>query len=599
MSSLTTNQMSDKEADGGVLDHSPPSREQVDADNNTNNWQYDAISNSDLTGEFTTITNVLDGHADGAGEQYYSPSRSTFQVVDIIDGPRSNDGSNLGSFDSYYHMQQNGPPIVPESQRDARQPEFMRMRYGWRGGGFTGSSLTDTVEKDENIEVERYREDASDSNTNDRASSLSSLTNDFFPKIDRSGGRFFSSSKSKQRPSQLETLQGSISPSSNDKSSSQSSKKMLKAFSPPRKKKNNLVHSSPWYVNRHHRDTPSPQHSSDQTPMTTHLPGEVLVSPSHKASESNPTPSVISSSSMSQYFSNELREIYNTNAYRSYRHHYDHALSSPRAKRIMISSVILAAIFAIVAIVAITLSARPQNQSRIDVSASGYYDTQQPVGLPEKCCVGVGTIIDEMDKNELIEANLQDRVESTTNDNSTAPSPTASPTQETLDWDYVIPILTPNPTPGAIEDSENSAAFPSSPKPTPGENSNGWRHSIVPSWILTGEKNIFDTPYPTLNPTRKPSRRPTKRPTRRPTRRPTKRPTRRPTKQPTTNKPTRFPTFPPTTSPPTSSSPTFKPTNASFDSSAPTTSNTGKPSGDAFTSMPTPSSTVLVSTSIL
>jgi len=85
MTSPTTNHMSDEETDG-VLNHSPPSGEQVDADNNTHSWQSDAVSNSGLTGEFTTITNVLDGHADGAGAQYYSPSRSTFEVVDIIDG---------------------------------------------------------------------------------------------------------------------------------------------------------------------------------------------------------------------------------------------------------------------------------------------------------------------------------------------------------------------------------------------------------------------------------------------------------------------------------------------------------------------------------
>jgi len=581
---------SDEEA-GGVLENLPPDEDHVVIDDGTN-LQYDSVSNSSITGEFTTITNVLDGHADGAGNQFYSPSRSTFEVVDIIDGysmprtasaPNSIDGSNLGSYDSYYHMQKNGPPIVPESESHVRNHSI--MRYGWRGGGMsglTGSSLADTMEKDEGIEIERFREDASESNTNDRASSLSSLTNDFFPKIDRRGRRFFSSPMRDTRPSLVEAQQGSISPtSSNDKSSSQSSKMFQKVLTPPRIKRNNLVHDSPWYVNKHHRDTstPSPQNSSDQTPMNGHLPGEVLLTPSPKVSDSNPsnpTPSVISSSNMSQYFSNELREIYNSNVYRSYRHHYDEALSSPKAKRIMISSVILAALFAIVAIVAISLGARPQNHSVIEVSTSSYYDTQRngdEVLLPEKCCVG------KLDDEGLIETDVQDQIDFPTGDNSKAPSPSESPIQYTpptnfeLDWDYVT-ILTPQPTPGAGEDSE-TAAIPITPNPTPVEDSSGWKPSILPSWIQPDEKQM---PIVTSNPTR----RPTRRPTRNPTRNPTRKPTRKPTKQPTTKNPTRFPTHQPT-----STLPTSNPTNASVVTSAPTKVPTSNP---ATVLTPSPSS---------
>ena len=629
--SSPTDRKNDEEA-GGVLDHPPPDGDHIVVDDNTN-WQYDAVSNSSLTGEFTTITNVLDGHADGAGEQYYSPSRSKFEVVDIIDGysmpgtnsaPRSNDGSNLGSYDSYYHMQKNGPPIVPESS-ESNVRHHSIMRYGWRGGGMsglTGSSLADTIGKDEGVEVEHYREEASESNTNDRASSLSSLTNDFFHKTDRRGGRFFSTPKKNNRAQH--ERQESISPtSSNDKSSSQSSKMFQKAFTPPRVKRNNLVHGSPWYVNKHHRDTPSPHNSSDQTPMTAHPPGEVLVTPSHKASDSNPTPSVISSSNMSQYFSNELREMYNSNVYRSYRHRYDQALSSPKAKRIMISSVILAALFAIVAIVSISLGARSQNSSVIEASASSYYDTQRNGGLPEKCCVG------KLDGEELIlEADVQDRIESTTGDNSKAPSPSASPIQNNspiqntpptnveLDWDYVVTVSTPSPTPGAGEDSEN-AAIPTTPNPTVGEDSNGWKPSILPSWIPPGEKQIpIATPNPTRQPTRKPTRKPTRRPTIRPTRKPTKQPTtKKPTPQPTilsTNAQSKKPTSSPTNAP-TSTPPTFKPSNAPFVTLVPTkvpttlfnnklpstsptvSSNTEKPSSDVLTNAPTRIPTVLVS----
>ena len=573
MSSAT--EKNDEEVAGGVLEISPPDGYHGVVDDSTN-LQYDGVSNSSLTGEFTTITNVLDGHADGAGAQEYSPARSTFEVIGVVDAPNSIDGSNLGSYDSYYNMQRNGPPIVPESQGNARTHSI--MRYGWRGGGMsglTGSSLADTVEKDEGIGIERFHEDASESNTNDRASSLSSLTNDFFPKIDRRGRRFFSSPARNNRPSLVEAQQGSISPTSfNDKSSSQSSK-MLQKLTPPRIKRSNLVHDSPWYVNKHHRDasTPSPQNSSDQTPMGGHLPGEVLVSPSPKVTNSdpsNPTPSVISSSNMSQYFSNELREIYNSNAYRSYRHHYEHALSSPKAKRIMISSVILAALFAIIAIVAISLGARPQNQAVIEASSSSYYDITQQNGdaevpvLPEKCCV------DKLDDEGLIETDVQDRIESATGESSKAPSPSASPIQNTpptipeQDWDYVVIISTPQPTPGSVEDTD-SAAIPTSPTPTLVDDSNGWRPSILPSWIQSGEKLI---PIVTPNPTKKPTKRPTRKPTRRPTKRPTRKPTRKPTKQPTTKKPTRSPTPTPTTS---------KPTNAPVVSSVPTKGPTISP----------------------
>lgn len=508
--SSPTSQKNDEET-GGVLG---PEQDRVDVVDDVHDWQYDVVSNSSLTGEFTTITNVLDGHADGTGEQYYSPSRSKFEVVDIIDGysmprttsaPRSNDGSNIDSYDSYYHMQKNGPPVLPET--NINQHQYSIMRYGWRGGGMsgllTGSSLADTVERDEGIEIgeEHFREDASESNTNDRGSSLSSLTNDFFPKIDRKGGRFFSTPERNRNP-QVQT-QGSISPASyKDKSSSQSSKLFPKALTPPRVKRNNLVHGSPWYVNKHHSDSPSPQNSSDQTPMAVHPPDEVLVEPSHKASASNPTPSVISSSSISQYFSNELREMYSSNVYRSYQHRYNQALSSPKAKRIMISSVVLAVIFAIVAIVAISLGARSQNRSIGESSASTYYDIQQNDGLPEKCCV------DKFNGGELTEADVQDRVESTTGDDSKAPSPSKSPIQDpsnTIEWTYVT-NLTPNPT--AVSEI---SVIQATPNPTPGEDSIGWRPSIIPSWIPPAEKELpVVTPIPSRQPTPNPSRQPTR-----------------------------------------------------------------------------------------
>lgn len=596
--SSPTSQKNDEET-SGVLAHAPEDHAVVD---DNHDWQYDAVSNSSLTGAFTTITNVFDGHADGAGEQYYSPSRSTFEVVDIIDdysmprttsAPMSNDGSNIGSYDSYYHMQKNGPPILAET--DIRHHSI--MRYGWRGGGMsgvTGSSLADTVEKYE-IGQEHFREDASESNTNDRASSLSSLTNDFFPKIDRQGGSLLFTPK-RNRKQQSEN-QGSNSPtSSNDKSSSQTSKIFPKAFTPQRVKKNNLAHGSPWYVNKHHSNSPSPQNSSDQTPMTAHPlhpPGEVLVAPSHKASDSNPTPSVISSSNMSQYFSNELREMYNSNVYRSYQHRYNQALSSPKAKRIMISSVVLAAMFAIIAIIAISLGARSQNRSVNESGVSSYYDIQQIDGLPQKCCVG------KFGAGELTEADMQERIEPTAGD-SKAPSPSTSPMQNTLnnlDWEYIT-LLTPNPTHG--EDSVTGGA---TPNPTPGEDSIGWRPSIIPSWIPPTEKEtpVVATQQPSRRPTRKPTRQPSRSPTRKPSEKPTKSPTKQPTPEPTllsTDAQTKTPTRSPTNQP-TSKSPTLMPTILNLSglpSASPSASpNTEKPTDAPFTDKPTAIPSVSVS----
>ena len=575
MSSPDIQPKNEEETDWAVADNPSPYEEQVSVEDN-NNLQCDAVSNSIITGEFTTITNVLDGHNnDGIGEPYCSPARSKFEVVDIIDGysiprtasaPRSNDGSNLGSFDSYYHMQKNGPQIIPETDNKLRAHSI--MRYGWRGGGMsglTGSSLAETNEKEEAIEIERFCEDASETNTNDRASSLSSLTNDFFPKMSRKEG-FFTPKRSHRKT--LSEIQGSNSPTS---SSYQSLKIFPKSFSPPRSKRNNIVHESPWYLNKHHRGAPSPQNSSDQTPITTHPPGEVLVTPSQKASDSGPTPSVISSSNISQYFTNELREMYNSNVYRSYRHRYDQALSSPRAKRVIFSSIILAALFAVIAIIAITLDARSQNRAVVESSAVSYYDMKENGGLPEKCC------IDKLVDNEkLLETDTQDRIESsTTNDEDDnddvkeeVTSPAPSSVQNILpDWDYVI-VLTPNPTVGAAK-VPVSASTQLSPSPTPGQDS-GWKPSIVPSLqILTME--------PTRRPSRRPTRRPSRRPTRRPSRRPTARPSRRPSKRPTTKKPTPVPTKAPILSTPV---PTPVPTEA------PTLS----------TGTPTPAPTVLIIT---
>jgi len=569
-------QKNDEET-GGVPAHAHAPAADNSVVDDGHDWQYDAVSNSSLTGEFTTITNVLDGHADGAGEQFYNPSRSTFEVVDVIDDysmPRtSNDGSNIGSYDSYYHMQKNGPPFLAET--DIRHHSI--MRYGWRGGGMsgilTGSSLADTE-----LGQEHFRDDASESKTNDRASSLSSLTNDFFPIMDRKGESLFSPKKNHK---QLNESQGSNSPtSSNEKSSSQTSKIFPKALTPRRVKRNNLVHSSPWYVNKHHSDSPSPQNSSDQTPMTVHPhpPGEVLVAPSHKVSDSNPTPSVISSSNMSQYFSNELREMYNSNVYRSYRHRYNNALSSPKAKRIIISSVVLAAIFAIVAIIAICLGARSQNRSVNDTGASSYYDYQQNDGLPEKCCVG---------KVGLTEADMQERIEPTTGA-SKAPSPSSSPIQNTLnnlDWDYIT-LLTPKPAPGGDLDIAGS------PNPTPGEDSIGWRPSIIPSWIPPAEKQIpiVATPKPSRRPTRKPSTQPSRSPTRNPSNEQRKQPTPEPTLLSTdaqTETPTRSPA-----EQPSSKAPTLMPTKLKL-SRLPSESPTVSPNNKKPTGAPSP--TVLVS----
>ena len=501
---------------GRILD--APDDNHVIVEEDGHDWQYDTTSSSSLTGGFTTITNVLEGHADGPGEQYYSPSRSTFEVVDIIDGysmprttsvPRSNDGND--TFDSYYNMQKNGPPLIPNLDTNRRTSNI--MRYGWRSGGMSGltvSSLADTT-KEEGIEIEQHEQahdDESDMNLNDIASSLSSLTNEFFPKIDRKGRL----NRKGKPPSDGVVSISPTSSSPNDKSSSQSSKLFPKSLTPPRsKRRNNLVQGSPWYVNHNHSHSQSPQHSSsaDQTPLAVHPP-EVVVAPSphNKLSDSEPSPSVISSSNISEFFSNELREMYNSSVYRSYRHRYNQVLSSPKARRITVASVLLAVIFAIVAIIAISVGARQQTRNASDSSsASTYYDIQINDGLPEKCCVG-GYGVADREGEGIIEEEF-DRGDTTTGVNSPL-APSASPVEGSLnelEWEYVT-VITPKPTPGPTPQGDPKMG--SSPStiisPNPTIKLIEWRPSILPSWQPPAEKNLPVTADPTKYPTRRVSK---------------------------------------------------------------------------------------------
>lgn len=517
------------EETGGKIGHAPePEPEPEDEDDrvreSSHDWQYDdAVSSSGLTGGFTTITNVFEANGVGSGEQIYSPSRSIFEVVDIIDGysmartasiPRSNEGSKNDSFDSYYHMQKNGPPLIRRGGHN--------MRYGWRRGGLSeanASSLADTTARDKSIEIgEHHPDDESDFDTNG-ASSLSSLTNDWVPKIARKGkGEHNIFTTPKRNRKQLGEDPGSTSPtSSNDKSNSQNSKIF------PRKKRNNLVHDSPWYVNKHHSQSPSAKNSSqDKTPMAS-PPDEVLIAQCHRnkvSGVSEPSPSVISSSNLSQYFTNELREIYNSNVYRSYRHRYNQALSSPKAKRIILSSAVIAAIFAIVAIIAISLGTRQNDRSIGEVSTYDGFVPNNP--LPEKCCVGNynvpddGGIVDVEEEYEMIEPSAA------IHSISKPPSPSVTPVQNPVnkvDWDYV-----------------------SGSNPTPGEDLIEWRPSVLPSWQPPPEEQVLISPKPTKFPTKKPTRNSTKRPTEQPTFLDTE----EPTESPTSSKPTKNPTKQPT-----------------------------------------------------
>ena len=311
----------------------------------------------------------------------------------------------------------------------------------------------------------------------------------------------------KPNPIKPVTVKMPTSSSPNDKSSSQSSKIFPKSFTPPRsKRRNNLVQGSPWYVNHNHSHSQSPQHSSsaDKTPLAVHPP-EVVVAPSphYKLSDSEPSPSVISSSNISEFFSNELREMYNSSVYRSYRHRYNQVLSSPKARRITVASVLLAVIFAIVAIIAISVGARQQTRNASDSSsASAYYDVQINDGLPEKCCVG-GYGVADREGEGIIEEDVQ-------GDSTTALSPSASPKETSLnelEWDYVT-VITPEPTPGPTPQGDPKMG--SSPStiisPNPTIKLIEWRPSILPSWQPPAEKNLPVTADPTKYPTRRVSK---------------------------------------------------------------------------------------------
>ena len=245
-------------------------------------------STSSLSGGFTTITN-LDASVDGNGNQNAgSPSRSVFQFMGGVDSPHphattssSNSNTNndngshaLGSFQSYYEMQRDGPYILDTDIRQDQMLKHQDSSYVDAAEDGIRHHHASHIDPDDggfcdqaectNVDI------ISDVSTEGKNSSLSSITNDFFPKFNGKG-RFLNYGHKKKLSSKstrgattnnATTDSKAIPPSSNENnaSSSQSERKLSSisqskkklftgstSINNSKRKKNNLVTGSPWY----------------------------------------------------------------------------------------------------------------------------------------------------------------------------------------------------------------------------------------------------------------------------------------------------------------------------------------------------------------
>ena len=399
---------------------------------------------SHLTGGFTTITNICDGSPDAAAmDQRCFPSHSTFQVLGVMDTTSSSNAgddsdrhdndhdSHLGTFASYFNMQKNGPHspdahigcgqmILKQYENDDDDADHsVDTEEGGRGYCEQQHQALDCC----------HHRDAEDDDHVSRGgqSSLSSITNEFyyFPKFN-GRGRFinYGSQKKKTNASSKKNSSSNNSPQSSKEKKSPSSYTRDTSTMRVHKGRDSLL---PWYSipriqlqpHFHHEDYTEQKerhmmmsdqehpivlnnaHSTGQHAIivASRPPSEVLISPLGHANNplekfpphnsSSETPSVISSSDLSQYFTNELRERYKFIIHRSYRTHYHQFINSSCAKRSIVAFVSTSLLVAMITTTTIVLGRHVprawMNGANVTLVIPGRD------GIPYACCVDNNT----------------------------------------------------------------------------------------------------------------------------------------------------------------------------------------------------------------
>ena len=376
---------------------------------------------SHLTGGFTTITDIFDGSPDAVVDQRCSPPRSNFQVVGFMDTPSYNTGddtyhdheSNLGTFASYYDMQKNGPHS-PDAHNIIGSGQIILKQY----------DIDDESDKSIDMEVggKRFfeqqhaltcRPDGEDDHTSKGGrSSLSSITNEFyFPKFNGKG-RFINYGSRKDNVS-TKKKNNSNPKSSKDRKSPSSYTKDTSTTHVIRGGDGIVAtNTAPWYSfpriqlepHFHHDDSErreeyiqekeqSNAHLGGQRPLeVSRPPSEVLISHFGHANplvkvphSSSQTPSVISSSDLSQYFTNELRDRYNSIIHRSYRNHYYQFINSTCAKKSIVALVSISLIAAMITTTSIVLGRHVPRAWTDSVNITLVIPGRD--GIPYACCV--------------------------------------------------------------------------------------------------------------------------------------------------------------------------------------------------------------------
>ena len=531
--------------------------------------EWDPGSTSSLSGGITTITNLVE---EGDIGNQCSPSRSIFQVVGDIDSPslktRSTtheNGSHLGSFASYYNMQKNGP-FIPDTH--IRQDQIFKHQDDL--GGFCDQAEVVNVD--------------SDLSTEGRGSSLSSITNEFFPRFN-GNGMFINYGKRSLATTKYSSSSPQSTPQSSREKSIQSPKNKIQLYSSKKKKrqKNNLVNGSPWYSAsrielqpQHHHIDINENVKISQEGFRINPPREVLLTPHHFDDKlsfptPSPSPSIISSNGVSQMFTNELRERYRRSIYRSYGHHYRRFINSSCAKKSVVLCSCLALIIGVVATTAVILSKQGSIRHSPGTNAMTINnDMMLPsstVGddgtLPVVCCVDGYEGLDQSPvesteeagqiEEDSFDAGVIDPGEGTrVDDDIHSPStptlpPPSSTTYPWLSAEEIHEKDSSSPEEEvsfSVSNVDEPSPEAGSPTPAP--------ITYSPAWNLLAN---LSTPRPTTSP---PTPRPTPAPVR--TNEPSRRPVNIPTREPTI-RPSRFPTMRPSTRRPTTPSPTDSPNN--------------------------------------
>ena len=516
-------------------------------------------TDSSLSGAFTTVTNIIDGTSppccdandSPSSNQYQSPSKSVFQVVEVFDDPHSLvrtpsiPTSNDGTFESYYNMQRNGP-FIPETL-------FMREDALSSSSGFG-----------EGVEVENCIHPAAANGSpmshhtkhimGDECSNatngddMSSLTDGCFPSFDAEGN-FFNYDK-KNRQGQEHPLQGVqldgvpnalLAQGRSRQADGARGKKrpwniVRSALLPSSQRQHNQLTVSPnnQYL------TPSPLQSSHSIPvliMTSHRNLNETISLPSTPSQ---TPSMCSSNDFSELFNNELQERFADPVVRSYRRHYDNFVQrSSRAKKMTVGATLLLFLIGIILTTTIVVVKQGGDSEENTSSISSSYEMEMGKGdsLPSACCVagyeGLDSMFDHDDaylQHNASDENMKDVEKepqdvSTTNnvvdgEASNIPSPSSAvlgipqppPTEYPVTAHHTIPadisFAKDQSQSGEYMDAITEAPT-TQPSPSPFE----WEISAFPSTLRS-------TPVPTPRPvimipltTSKPSQRPSSRQT--------------------------------------------------------------------------------------